>query len=73
MLVPATPPQPVPVFGGFDYVTIDAQRRRVYAATLTVNPGVHTTAIDPATHADFTVWSNRDGSGDFVQKFTPAP
>jgi len=32
---------------------------------------VHTTAIDPATHAVFTVWSNRDGSGDFVQKFTP--
>jgi len=26
------PPQPVPVFGGFDYVTVDAERRRVYAA-----------------------------------------
>jgi DNA-binding beta-propeller fold protein YncE len=36
-----------------------------------VNDGVHTTAIDPTTHAVFTVWSNRDGSGDFVQKFTP--
>jgi DNA-binding beta-propeller fold protein YncE len=32
MLVPASPPQPVPVFSGFDYVTVDAQRRRVYAA-----------------------------------------
>jgi YVTN family beta-propeller protein len=31
-LVPAIPPQPVPIFSGFDYVTIDAQRRRVYAA-----------------------------------------
>jgi DNA-binding beta-propeller fold protein YncE len=31
-LVPALPPQPVPVFSGFDYVTVDAQRRRVYAA-----------------------------------------
>ncbi len=32
MLTPAAPPQPVPVYSGFDYVTIDAQRRRVYAA-----------------------------------------
>jgi DNA-binding beta-propeller fold protein YncE len=39
--------------------------------TTPVNPGVHTTAIDPTTHAVFTVWSNRDGSGDFVQRFLP--
>ena len=32
MLTAALPPQPVPVFCGFDYVTVDAQRRRVYAA-----------------------------------------
>ena len=32
MLTPAMPPQPVPVYSGFDYVTVDAQRRRVYAA-----------------------------------------
>ena len=32
VLTAALPPQPVPVFSGFDYVTIDAQRRRVYAA-----------------------------------------
>lgn len=32
MLTPAMPPQPVPVYSGFDYVTTDAQRRRVYAA-----------------------------------------
>lgn len=38
-----------------------------------VDPGVHTTAIDPVTHAVFTVWSKRDGSGDFEQKFTPSP
>ena len=30
--VPMTPPQPVPMFSGFDYVTVDAARRRVYAA-----------------------------------------
>jgi outer membrane protein assembly factor BamB len=32
MLTAVLPPQPVPVYSGFDYVTIDAQRRRVYAA-----------------------------------------
>jgi len=31
-LLPVIPPQPVPVYSGFDYVTVDAQRRRVYAA-----------------------------------------
>ncbi|MBV8150290.1 MAG: hypothetical protein JO101_08150 [Candidatus Eremiobacteraeota bacterium] len=31
-LLPAAPPQPVPVFSGFDYVTVDAARHRVYAA-----------------------------------------
>jgi DNA-binding beta-propeller fold protein YncE len=41
--------------------------------TTPVNAGVHTTAIDPVTHAVFTVWSNADGSGDFVQKFIPEP
>ncbi len=36
-----------------------------------VDPGVHTNAIDPKTHAVFAVWGDRDGKGDFVQKFTP--
>jgi hypothetical protein len=31
-LVPAAPPQPVPMLSGFDYVTVDPERRRVYAA-----------------------------------------
>jgi DNA-binding beta-propeller fold protein YncE len=31
-IVPVAPPQPVPIISGFDYVTVDAQRRRVYAA-----------------------------------------
>jgi DNA-binding beta-propeller fold protein YncE len=30
--LPVAPPQPVPVFSGFDYMTVDAARRRVYAA-----------------------------------------
>jgi DNA-binding beta-propeller fold protein YncE len=37
-----------------------------------IDAGVHTDAIDPATHAVFAVWATRDGSGDYVQKFTPA-
>ena len=39
--------------------------------TTPVHPGVHTTAIDPQTHAVFTVWANADGTGDFVQRFQP--
>jgi len=31
-IVPVDPPQHVPVISGFDYVTVDAARRRVYAA-----------------------------------------
>ena len=31
-LVSAMPPQPVPIYSGFDYVTVDATRRRAYAA-----------------------------------------
>jgi len=38
-----------------------------------VDPGVHTVAIDSATHAVFAVWGDRDGKGDFVQKFVPSP
>jgi DNA-binding beta-propeller fold protein YncE len=38
-----------------------------------VDPGVHTLAIDPASHAVFVVWADRDGKGDFVQKLTPSP
>jgi hypothetical protein len=32
VLIPTAPPQAVPVYSGFDYVTVDAKRRRVYAA-----------------------------------------
>lgn len=31
-IIPVEPPQRVPVIGGFDYVTVDVARRRVYAA-----------------------------------------
>ncbi len=31
-LIAASPPQPVPLYGHFDYVHVDAARRRVYAA-----------------------------------------
>jgi DNA-binding beta-propeller fold protein YncE len=39
--------------------------------TTAVAAGVHTTAIDPTTHAVFAVWATADGAGDFVQKFRP--
>src|ERR1700674_1700677 len=32
LIVPMAAPAPVPIFSWFDYVTVDAQRRRVYAA-----------------------------------------
>jgi DNA-binding beta-propeller fold protein YncE len=57
--------------GGITRIQLKADAAPVIMDSVTVNPGVHTTAIDPSTHAVFTVWSNRDGSGDFVQKFTP--
>ena len=31
-LMPVLPPAPAPILSGFDYVTVDAQRHRVYAA-----------------------------------------
>lgn len=31
-IVPMTPPQPVAIYSGFDYMAVDAERRRVYAA-----------------------------------------
>ena len=38
-----------------------------------IDPGVHTVAIDPVTHAVFVVWGDREGKGDFVQKLIPSP
>jgi DNA-binding beta-propeller fold protein YncE len=57
--------------GGVTRFQLKAGAAPVQIDSVTVDPGVHTTAIDPSTHAVFTVWSKRDGSGDFVQKFTP--
>jgi hypothetical protein len=39
--------------------------------SVTVSPGVHTNAVDPKTHAVFAVWADRDGKGDYLQKFNP--
>ena len=57
--------------GGITRIQLKSGAAPVIVDTTPVNPGVHTTTIDPQTHAVFTVWSNRDGSGDFVQKFRP--
>jgi DNA-binding beta-propeller fold protein YncE len=59
--------------GGVTRIQLQADGSLAILDTTPVNAGVHTVAIDPTTHAVFTVWANRDGSGDFVQKFTPQP
>jgi len=79
--------------GGFDQCDLDATQHVIACAggggitrfqlsagaaprQLDVTPvdaGIHTNAIDPATHAVFGVWGKRDGSGDFIQRFTPSP
>jgi DNA-binding beta-propeller fold protein YncE len=59
--------------GGITRIQLSAGGGLQILDTTAVNAGVHTTAVDPATHAVFAVWSNRDGSGDFVQKFVPTP
>jgi DNA-binding beta-propeller fold protein YncE len=85
MLTAAAPPQPVPIFSGFDYVTVDAQRRRVYAAHTgsrallivdadsgkvvgQVRTGpMHGVAVDPATGHVYT----GDGDDDTVDEVDP--
>ncbi len=57
--------------GGLTRYQLKAGAAPALIDSVSVNAGVHTTAIDPTTHAVFTVWSNADGSGDFVQKFNP--
>jgi outer membrane protein assembly factor BamB len=57
--------------GGITRFTLHRGAAPTMLDKVTVNPGVHTNAIDPKTHAVFAVWGDRDGKGDFVQKFTP--
>ncbi len=57
--------------GGITRFTLHRGGAPTALDTTPVDPGVHTNAIDPKTHAVFAVWGKRDGSGDFVQKFTP--
>lgn len=57
--------------GGITRFTLHRGAAPTMLDKIAVNPGVHTNAIDPKTHAVFVVWGDRDGKGDFVQKFTP--
>ena len=57
--------------GGLTRFTLHRGGAPTLLDQVTVDPGVHTTAIDPKTHAVFAVWGDRGGKGDFVQKFTP--
>ena len=85
-MMTAAPPQRVPVYSGFDYVTVDAQRRRVYVAhtgsrallivdadsgtvlgQVRVGP-MHGVAVDPANGHVFT----GDGDAQTVTEVDPA-
>ena len=57
--------------GGVTRLQLQANGAPTVIDTTPVGSGVHTNAIDPTTHAVFAVWANRDGTGDFIQKFTP--
>lgn len=57
--------------GGVTRIALERDAAPHVLETTPVNPGIHTVAIDPQSHAVFAVWSARDGSGDFVQKFVP--
>jgi hypothetical protein len=57
--------------GGITRIQLERDAAPHVIDTTPVAPGVHTAAIDPVTHAVFAVWSNRDGSGDFVEKLIP--
>jgi hypothetical protein len=57
--------------GGVSRFTLTRGGAPVALDVTPVNVGVHTNAIDPKTHAVFAVWADRDGKGDFFQKFNP--
>ena len=57
--------------GGVTRFTLHPGGAPTLLDTVAVSAGVHTTAIDPKTHAVFAVWGDRDGKGDFLQKFNP--
>jgi DNA-binding beta-propeller fold protein YncE len=59
--------------GGVTRIQLEKNAAPHVLDTTPVHDGIHTDGIDPTTHAIFAVWSNRDGSGDFVQRFTPQP
>ena len=58
--------------GGVTRIQLHRDAAPVIVDTTTIDPGVHTTAIDPSNHRVWAVWAKRDGGGDFVQGFDPA-
>jgi DNA-binding beta-propeller fold protein YncE len=57
--------------GGVTRIQLNRSAAPAIADTTAIDPGVHTTTIDPTNHRVWAVWSKRDGSGDFVQGFDP--
>ncbi len=84
-LLPVAPPVPVPLSGGFDYVTVDAQHRRVYAAhggakaLLIVNADtgavIGQVTVGPMHGVAYTADGSRvftgDGTADTVSEVDP--
>lgn len=59
--------------GGITRIQLNRGAAPAIIDTTAIDPGVHTTAVDPTNHRVWAVWSKRDGSGDYVQGFDPAP
>ncbi len=67
-IVPISPPQAVASAGGFDYVAVDAARRRMYAAQLRPAPCSSSTLIRERycrrlASDRFTAWRSTDAQG----------
>jgi DNA-binding beta-propeller fold protein YncE len=59
--------------GGITLYSYDGTSAPKLLATLTIAPGVHTTAIDPKTGTIWAVWSDRATGAASIQGFTYKP
>jgi DNA-binding beta-propeller fold protein YncE len=59
--------------GGITRIRIGSNGVLTVLDTTPVAAGVHTVAVDPKTHAVYTVWSDRATGQSFAQAFSAAP
>lgn len=57
--------------GGITRIRLRRRAAPELLDTTPIHAGIHTVGVDSASGAVFAVWSNPDGSGDFVQKLVP--